>query len=121
MMKRKAWVAPAVLTAILSLAATGCGGSGSEQPQGSGKTTITFWDNNGGPRTPIYQELIKRFEAANPTIHVEYVGVPIASVQQKYDTAIAGGDTPDVGGVTTSYLATLIGQQALEPADTWLA
>ncbi|ETK35752.1 ABC transporter substrate-binding protein [Microbispora sp. ATCC PTA-5024] len=105
--------------AVLAVAATGCGsGSG---PDGSGKTTITFWDNNGGTRTPVYQELIKRFEKANPSIHVEYVGVPIASVQQKYDTAIAGGDTPDVGGVTTSYLANLVGQQALEPADGWLA
>ncbi|GAA3622972.1 sugar ABC transporter substrate-binding protein [Lentzea roselyniae] len=83
-----------------------------------GPTTITFWDNNGGPgRTPIYQELIKRFEAANPDIKVEYVGIPSSSVQQKYDTAIAGGSTPDVGGVTTSYLAHLVGQDALEPAD----
>ncbi|MFI6094660.1 ABC transporter substrate-binding protein [Lentzea sp. NPDC051213] len=83
-----------------------------------GPTTITFWDNNGGPgRTPIYQELIKRFEAANPDIKIAYVGVPSSSVQQKYDTAIAGGSTPDVGGVTTSYLAHLAGQGALEPAD----
>ncbi|SDO34347.1 ABC transporter substrate-binding protein [Lentzea jiangxiensis] len=85
---------------------------------GDGPTTITFWDNNGGPgRTPIYQELIKRFEAANPDVKVEYVGIPSSSVQQKYDTAIAGGSTPDVGGVTTSYLAHLVGQDALEPAD----
>ncbi|MEU7476890.1 sugar ABC transporter substrate-binding protein [Lentzea sp. NPDC042327] len=82
------------------------------------KTTITFWDNNGGPgRTPIYQELIKRFEAANPDVEVEYVGIPSSSVQQKYDTAIAGGSTPDVGGVTTSYLAHLAGQDALEQVD----
>ncbi len=87
-----------------------------------GKTTVTFWDNNGGPgRTPIYQELIKRFEAKNPDIKIEYVGVPSSSVQQKYDTAIAGGSTPDVGGVTTSYLAHLAGQDALEPIDDRLA
>lgn len=89
-MKMKvAWAA----LAVLAVTVTGCG-SDSGSGEGSGKTTITFWDNNGGARTPIYQELIKRFEAANPSIHVEYVGVPIASVQQKYDTAIAGGDTP---------------------------
>jgi multiple sugar transport system substrate-binding protein len=86
--------------------------------QDGGKTTITFWDNNGGPgRTPIYEELIKRFEAANPDVKVDYVGIPSSSVQQKYDTAIAGGSTPDVGGVTTSYLAHLAGQDALEPVD----
>ncbi|MFC6087005.1 ABC transporter substrate-binding protein [Sphaerisporangium aureirubrum] len=105
----------------LSAAATACGSDSGEPGSSAAPTTITFWDNNGGVRTPIYQELIKRFEKANPTIKVEYVGIPIASVQQKYDTAIAGGETPDVGGVTTSYLASLTGQQALEPADQWLS
>ncbi|WP_214412980.1 ABC transporter substrate-binding protein [Sphaerisporangium fuscum] len=108
----------ATALAVLALSVTAACGSGSEGP---GRTTITFWDNNGGVRTPIYQELIKRFEKANPTIHVAYVGIPIASAQQKYDTAVAGGDTPDVGGVTTGYLADLTGQQALEPADDYLA
>ncbi|GAA3811349.1 sugar ABC transporter substrate-binding protein [Sphaerisporangium flaviroseum] len=111
----------AVAVLALSATATACGSDSGSGSGGSDKTTITFWDNNGGVRTPIYQELIKRFEKANPTIHVEYVGIPIASVQQKYDTAVAGGETPDVGGVTTSYLANLTGQQALEPADDWLA
>ncbi|GAA1275803.1 sugar ABC transporter substrate-binding protein [Saccharothrix xinjiangensis] len=103
----------AVAAAALALTACGSGDSG-----GDGKVTLTFWDNNGGPaREPIYKELISRFESANPDIKVEYVGIPSASVQQKYDTAIAGGETPDVGGVTTSYLAHLIGQNALAPLD----
>ncbi|KOV82796.1 sugar ABC transporter substrate-binding protein [Nocardia sp. NRRL S-836] len=100
------------LLVALALLLSACAGTQ------DGKTTITFWDNNGGPgRTPIYEELIKRFEAANPDVKVEYVGIPSSSVQQKYDTAIAGGSTPDVGGVTTSYLAHLAGQDALEPVD----
>ncbi len=109
----------AVAVALLAVAAGGCGPSGPTVD--AGRTTITFWDNNGGSRAPIYQELIKRFEEANPAIDVEYVGVPIASVQQKYDAAIAAGDTPDVGGVTTSYLAALVDRRALEPAEGWLA
>jgi multiple sugar transport system substrate-binding protein len=103
-----------VVALSLGLVLAGCSDAGTT----GGNATITFWDNNGGPgRTPIYEELIKRFEQRNPTIKVEYVGVPSASVQQKYDTAIAGGSTPDVGGVTTSYLANLVGQDALEPLD----
>lgn len=101
------------LLVALALVLSACSAGGQDGP-----TTITFWDNNGGPgRTPIYEELIKRFEAANPNIKVEYVGIPSSSVQQKYDTAIAGGSTPDVGGVTTSYLAHLVGQDALAPLD----
>jgi multiple sugar transport system substrate-binding protein len=116
--RRPVRAAAAVVTAVLAaLALTGCGSS-----SGSGKTEITFWDNNGGPaRTPIYQHLIAEFEKANPDIHVKYVGIPSSSVQQKYDTAVAGGQPPDIGGVTTSYLANLVGQDALEPLDDRLA
>lgn len=112
-MNRVGMVALAVVCG-LALASCGDGGDGTE--------TITFWDNNGGPaRTPVFQHLIDQFEHANPGIHVEYVGIPSSSVQQKYDTAIAGGATPDVGGVTTSYLSDLVGQGALEPLDDRLS
>ncbi|GAA3439232.1 ABC transporter substrate-binding protein [Kutzneria kofuensis] len=105
------------LALVCGLALAGCGDDG-----GGGAETITFWDNNGGPaRTPVFQHLIGEFERANPGIHVEYVGIPSSSVQQKYDTAIAGGATPDVGGITTSYLSDLVGQDALEPLDDRLA
>jgi multiple sugar transport system substrate-binding protein len=106
------------LVMACALALTACGDDGAAD----GKETITFWDNNGGPaRTPVFQHLIAQFERANPGIHVEYVGIPSASVQQKYDTAIAGGATPDVGGITTSYLADLVGQDALQPLDDRLS
>jgi multiple sugar transport system substrate-binding protein len=105
------------LALVCGLALAGCGDDG-----GGGKETITFWDNNGGPaRTPVFQHLISEFERANPGIHVEYVGIPSSSVQQKYDTAIAGGATPDVGGITTSYLSDLVGQDALAPLDDRLS
>ncbi|MFI8004233.1 ABC transporter substrate-binding protein [Streptomyces sp. NPDC086010] len=104
------------LTAVLALAATGCGDDGSSSgTEGSGKGEITFWDNNGGPRTAVWTEIIKEFEKKNPDIEVKYVPIPIADVQSKYDTAIAGGGLPDVGGVSTAYLANIVSQDALEP------
>ncbi|GAA2892203.1 sugar ABC transporter substrate-binding protein [Streptosporangium fragile] len=109
----------AVLATALVLG-TGAAACGSEEPSGSsgGKTTITFWDDNGGPaRTPVWQHIIAEFQKANPTIEVKYVGIPIAQVQQKYDTAIAGGGLPDVGGVSTAMLSSLVAQKALDPVD----
>ncbi|MEU1485533.1 sugar ABC transporter substrate-binding protein [Streptomyces sp. NPDC005752] len=104
------------LTAVLALGATACGDDGSSSgTEGSGKGEITFWDNNGGPRTAIWTEIIKDFEKENPDIEVKYVPIPIADVQSKYDTAIAGGGLPDVGGVGTAYLAGMVSQEALEP------
>lgn len=105
--------------AAVALTLAGCASSGGAA---AGHVTITFWDDNGGPeRTPVYQHLIAQFERQNPAITVKYVGIPIDSVQQKYDTAIAGGAPPDVGGATTSFLADLIGQDALAPLDGQLA
>jgi multiple sugar transport system substrate-binding protein len=107
-------MAAAVTGALLALA--GCGGEENAGPGGT--TNISFWDDNGGPaRTPVWQHIIAEFEKANPTIKVEYVGVPIAQAQQKYDTAIAGGGLPDVGGVTTAMLANLVAQKSLEAVD----
>jgi multiple sugar transport system substrate-binding protein len=107
-------VAAAALAMGAGLALAGCGsGAGSD-----GATKITFWDDNGGPaRTPVWQHIIDEFQQANPTIKVSYVGIPIAQVQQKYDTAIAGGGLPDVGGVSTAMLANLVAQHALDPVD----
>ncbi|MEV0008005.1 sugar ABC transporter substrate-binding protein [Streptomyces sp. NPDC051840] len=106
------------LTAVLALGATACGDDGSSSgTEGSGKGEITFWDNNGGPRTAIWTEIIKDFEKENPDIKVKYVPIPIADVQSKYDTAIAGGGLPDVGGVGTAYLASMVSQEALEPVN----
>ncbi|WP_299536519.1 sugar ABC transporter substrate-binding protein [uncultured Streptomyces sp.] len=104
------------LAAVLALTATACGDDGSGSgDEGSGKGEITFWDNNGGPRTEVWTEIIADFEKANPDIKVKYVPIPIADVQSKYDTAIAGGGLPDVGGVGTAYLANIVSQEALDP------
>ncbi|MCT2591663.1 sugar ABC transporter substrate-binding protein [Streptomyces sp. N2-109] len=106
------------LAAVLALTATACGDDGSSSgEEGGGKGEITFWDNNGGPRTAVWKEIINDFEKKHPDIKVKYVPIPIADVQSKYDTAIAGGGLPDVGGVGTAYLANIVSQDALEPID----
>ncbi|WP_406836740.1 ABC transporter substrate-binding protein [Streptomyces sp. AHU1] len=119
---RRAAVAVA-LGSVLALTATACGddgsgGAGDKGTEGSGKGEITFWDNNGGVRTDIWKQIIADFEKKYPDIEVKYVGVPAASAQSKYDTAIQGGGLPDVGGVGTAMLAEVAVQGALEPLDS---
>ncbi|MFD8306591.1 ABC transporter substrate-binding protein [Streptomyces sp. NPDC059690] len=114
------------LGSVLALTATACGDDGSGSAgdkgnEGSGKGEITFWDNNGGVRTDIWKQIISDFEKKYPDIKVNYVGIPAASAQSKYDTAIQGGGLPDVGGVGTAMLAEVAVQGALEPLDSRLA
>ena len=72
------------------------------------KVTVTFWDENAGDqRTEYYQKLIADFEAKNPNIHIEYLGLSSSDALSKYQTAITAGETPDVGGVNNAWYATL--------------
>ncbi|MEU0391753.1 sugar ABC transporter substrate-binding protein [Streptomyces sp. NPDC006208] len=114
------------LTTALALTTTACGdgggaAAGDKGTEGSGKGEITFWDNNGGVRTDVWTEIIKDFEAKNPDIKVNYVGIAATEVQSKYDTAIQGGGLPDVGGVGAAMLAGIAAQNALEPLDERIA
>jgi multiple sugar transport system substrate-binding protein len=108
------------LTAVVAIA---CGGGTTAGNNTSGTTsgpvTITFWDTNAGPdRTPVWQELIRRFEAANPNITVQYVGIPIAQQLQKLQAAIVSGAVPDVANPLTSQLAGMVAQGGLSPLDS---
>lgn len=91
-----------------------------EDQYGSEPVTITFWDENAGPtRTPYYEELIKKFEESHPEIKVEYVGLPWSDSKSKYDVAIQSGTTPDVGGITQSWLTDFIVKDAVIPLDDY--
>jgi multiple sugar transport system substrate-binding protein len=108
---------------VAAILAAACGGSTATPTSGSasssGTVTITFWDTNAGPdRTPVWQELIRRFEAANPTITVQYVGLPIAEQLQKLQTAIISGSGPDVANPTSNFMSGLVAQNGLLPLDS---
>ncbi|WP_078411956.1 ABC transporter substrate-binding protein [Priestia abyssalis] len=113
-----------VLTMITGLLLTGCKGEDSQPNDRTKKAEervkITFWDDNAGPqRTPIWEELINRFESENPAIDVEYVGLPKDYAKSKFDAAIAAEDTPDVASVYTSWLPEFSHRDALLPLDSY--
>lgn len=82
------------------------------------EVTISFWDENAGPtRTPLWEELIARFEEENPNINVEYSGLPAGDAKSKFDTAIATEDMPDVGSIQTRWLPEFAIRDALLSLD----
>ena len=84
------------------------------------KVKISFWDENAGPnRTPYLQELIKKFNQANPSIEVEYVGLPWSSSKQKIDVAIAANNTPDCSGVSTNWVSEFALNGSIVPLDKY--
>ena len=100
----------------VALAVAGCGGGGSASSDG--KVVLHLWDTDTRPeRTANLKKLISMFEAKNPDITVEYLGLPTDSYMQKISTAIATGSTPDLVTPKASDIAALVSQNALEPLD----
>jgi multiple sugar transport system substrate-binding protein len=65
------------------------------QPE-EGKENITWWTHNNTAFVAVNKEMIKRFEAANPGIHVVYQFFPYDIFINKLQTAYASGTEPDV-------------------------
>ncbi|MBM7603129.1 multiple sugar transport system substrate-binding protein [Metabacillus crassostreae] len=127
---QKIWGTLMTSALAVSLVLSGCSSKETTEVKDSGgksdssdqKVTLTFWDENAGPqRTPIWEELISRFEAKNPNIDVEYVGLPKDSAKQKLDAAIAADDMPDVASLQTSWLPEFSLREALLPLDDYFS
>lgn len=86
-------------------------------PSPSGKQltgTITVWT----PEYPQHFEAIaKEFEAQHPGVTVKVVGMPWGQAHTKLLTGIAGGQTPDVSVVGTTWVAELVKTGALAPVS----
>ena len=88
---------------------------------GNDVTTITFWiDNTTDEREAAYQKLIDEFEAANPDIKVDLLGVP-GDMTQKLDIALAAGSPPDCSTLIQSSVSSYILNGKLVPLDNYLS
>ena len=57
---------------------------------------VTYWHVWGGPRLPLIEDQVTGFEERNPHIKVRHTLISQTGMDEKYLTAIAGGDPPDV-------------------------
>jgi multiple sugar transport system substrate-binding protein len=121
MAQRKPYVTAVVLA--MAMVAAGCGrgdstsgpASASAVATGPVSGTITMWAQGAeGEKLPA---LLKEFEAANPGIKVNVTAIPWDAAHNKYQTAIAGGTTPDVAQMGTTWMADFAGAFDPTPAS----
>jgi multiple sugar transport system substrate-binding protein len=107
-----------LLTGVLGLSACGSGNSTDASSSDSGPVTLELWDTDTRPeRTGNLKKLISMFEEKNPSIKVNYLGLPTDSYMQKISTAIATKATPDIITPKASDISALVAQKALAPLD----
>jgi len=109
MVLRRTSTAALCVAGVLVLAA--CGRSGTDDasstptasvPAGKVTGTITVWAQ--GAEAEKLPALVKGFEKANPGVKVEVTAIPWPNAHSKYQTAIAGGTTPDVAMMGTTWM-----------------
>jgi multiple sugar transport system substrate-binding protein len=61
-----------------------------------GKENVTWWTHNNQAFVAANKEMIKRFEAANPGIHIVYQFFPYDIFINKLQTAYASSTEPDI-------------------------
>jgi len=119
--------AAGALAVVAAVALTGCGrdegtpASGAQVEAtkvGAGKATgdITVWAL--GAEGEKMGELAKGFEADNPGAKVKVTVIPFDAAHDKISTAIAGGQTPDVSLVGSTWLSEFAATGALDPTPT---
>jgi multiple sugar transport system substrate-binding protein len=104
----------AVGLVVAALVLSACGRKSETDPGGGGAAavgtiapgpatgTITVWAQaEQGAALPAFA---KEFEAANPGVKVKVTALPWDAAHNKYQTAIAGGSTPDVAQMGTTWM-----------------
>lgn len=108
---RLALIAPIAAASLLALA--GCSGSGDAGNTADAKT-VTVWVM--GDSSSHFEELVKPF-TDDTGITVDTVAIPWDAIDQKFTTAVASGNGPDVVQIGISKLRTFAESGALLNLD----
>ncbi|ACV76933.1 sugar ABC transporter substrate-binding protein [Nakamurella multipartita] len=111
-MFRKKAITAGLLAGLVVLSACGrssdtAGAAGTSAPAASisaGPATgkLTMWAQ--GAEGQDLPALLDEFEAANPGVTVDVTAIPWDAAHNKYQTAIAGGQTPDIAQMGTTWM-----------------
>jgi multiple sugar transport system substrate-binding protein len=111
-----------VLAATVAL--TGCGRSADEGQGPAAATTlgsepatgkVTMWAM--GAEGEALPGFVKAFEDANPGVEVDVTAIPWDAAHNKFQTAIAGGTTPDIAMMGSTWMADFQGAFSTVPTD----
>lgn len=92
-------------------AAASASDSAADQP----KVTVEFWHAYGeGEEKVLLEQVIPKFNEANPNITIHATRMPTDNLQQQVLTAVAGGTPPDVMRMDNTWIPSMAKQGALQ-------
>jgi multiple sugar transport system substrate-binding protein len=86
-----------------------------------GKTNVSWWTHNNPAFVAANTELIGRFEAANPDIHIVYQYFPYDVFVQKLQTGYRSGSVADIQQMFGTWVTEYANNQLLDPVPAEIA
>jgi multiple sugar transport system substrate-binding protein len=84
-------------------------------------TVVRYWLWLDDAADPMFDQLVKEFNATHPTIKVEYELVGLNEYHDKLVTALAGGAGPDASRFKEWWLGEFVKLNALEPLTNFIS
>ena len=122
------WAAAGATALVGALVLSGCGrtdGGGAEGPEAGESIddspatgTVDVWAM--GNEGEVLGELAAAFEEDNPDVTINVTAVPWESAHDRIATAIAGGETPDISMLGTTWVGEFAATGAFEPTPEGL-
>lgn len=83
------------------------------------KITLTFatWGVSEESTTGIYKEIEDSYEALNPNVDIEYIGIPFGDIKQQTFVMSATGEAPDIIQTHTAWFSTYATSDVAVPLD----
>jgi multiple sugar transport system substrate-binding protein len=113
-LSRRQWLSALALAPTGALAGAGCRGR-------SSATTVRFWNGFTGPDGRTMLALVKRFNAANPDIHVLMQRMDWATYYNKLFVAGLGDRAPEVFVLQTHAMPRFARARFVRPIDDLVA
>lgn len=110
-----------MLCALLAALLAACGGSSGPSSTSSGPVTLNYWYTEGTSETPVILQLIKDFEAQNPTIHINAQYQAFDQTQAKFTTAAQSNTAPDILRSDVGWVAQFASLRYLLPLDQYVS
>src|SRR5919202_256395 len=105
---------------VMALAA--CGSAGGAGPAGSGATiqpvSVRFLGRESGSEVPVYKQAVDTFNAAQSRVKID-LEAATGDFDQKLQTMVAGGTTPDSGYLHSQNVPTYVVLGVAAPLDTY--
>ncbi len=86
------------------------------------RTKVEFWTMSMKPKfTPYFESLVKRYEAQNPDVNVEWVDYPWDVIQAKLIARLDAGNPPALVHLNVTWAYEFARKGSIVPIDQWIA